>query len=252
MSSFWIADSHRSEHDARTPPRVRERLPRLEKPRSALPSHPIFTSITSPEEGHIFMRRLENNHAAPTDHQGGARQQTERSSMNPARQIATSPSTPTQPQFVIRNCGDSRENGVFTTQAFERSELIATLSGSLVSHRELHTLQISSDLHLHDPGFVGLFLHSCSPNVSVNMQQLEVHALRDISPGEALSMDYASTEEILYRQFPCLCDAPSCRKWITGSHEPINEEGIRYRADQSSSESRLGVDARNQRIGECI
>jgi hypothetical protein len=39
-----------------------------------------------------------------------------------------------------------------------------------------------------------------------------------------LTMDYAQTEDVLYRQFPCSCGAENCRGWITGRKEaPIAE-----------------------------
>ena len=149
--------------------------------------------------------------------------------MHPTQTSNVLPITPpVQPGFIIRNCGDVRENGVFSTRGFSRSALIARLSGTIVHSRSLHTLQISEGIHLYDPDFVGLFLHSCSPNVHVDMQRFTVHAIQDISPGEALCMDYSSTEDILHRQFPCLCKSPVCREWITGRREPINAQGVRY------------------------
>jgi hypothetical protein len=32
-------------------------------------------------------------------------------------------------------------------------------------------------------------------------------------------MDYAETEDVLFKQFPCSCAAPNCRGWITGRRE---------------------------------
>jgi SET domain-containing protein len=53
------------------------------------------------------------------------------------------------------------------------------------------------------------------------MGRFELWAMKDILPGQALTMDYASTEDYLFKQFPCLCGAPNCRKWITGRREPV-------------------------------
>jgi hypothetical protein len=60
------------------------------------------------------------------------------------------------------------------------------------------------------------------------MNKLEVWALQDIEKGEALTMDYAQTEDKLFKQFPCSCGAINCRKWVTGRKESINETGRRY------------------------
>ncbi len=142
--------------------------------------------------------------------------------------IADGPPWAAPAEFVVRNSGDGREQGVFAARSFSRSSLVARISGVVVHARGLHTLQMGEGLHMYDMDFAGLLLHSCAPNVHVDMQRLEVWALRDIRPGEALCMDYTTTEDVLHRQFPCLCGAPACRRWITGYREPINGEGLRY------------------------
>jgi len=48
-----------------------------------------------------------------------------------------------------------------------------------------------------------------------------VHAIRDIRPGDYLYMDYAQTEDVLFKQFPCSCGSENCRGWITGRREQI-------------------------------
>jgi hypothetical protein len=53
----------------------------------------------------------------------------------------------------------------------------------------------------------------------LDILRFELWALKDIEVGEALSMDYASTEDVLFKQFPCLCGAGNCRGWITGRRE---------------------------------
>jgi hypothetical protein len=82
-----------------------------------------------------------------------------------------------------------------------------------------HTLQISQGKHLLDPYFTGYLLHSCSPNISVDMESMAVTATQNILTNTFLYMDYAQTEETLYRQFHCSCGSQACRGWITGSLE---------------------------------
>ncbi|AJP56464.1 hypothetical protein UC34_04505 [Pandoraea vervacti] len=118
--------------------------------------------------------------------------------------------------------------GVRTLVAFRRAELVSQITGMLTSERKLHTLQVSEASHLYDPDFSGMLLHSCSPSTVLDMKHLKLFALRDIEAGEFLTIDYASTEEVLARQFKCQCGAPGCRKWITGFRELPNEEGMAY------------------------
>lgn len=39
------------------------------------------------------------------------------------------------------------------------------VSGVLVGRPRLHTLQLLPNVHMYDPYFAGLLLHSCNPNV---------------------------------------------------------------------------------------
>jgi len=54
--------------------------------------------------------------------------------------------------------------------------------------------------------------------------------VRPIAAGAWLTLDYASTEDVLFRQFACQCGELNCRGWITGSQEPLNAEGQAFMA----------------------
>ena len=51
-----------------------------------------------------------------------------------------------------------------------------------------------------------------------------------VRAGGLLTIDYAATEDVLYRQFACGCGAAACRRWITGRAEAANAEGREYLA----------------------
>ena len=135
---------------------------------------------------------------------------------------------PTRKDFFVSTDGDEKGFGLFTRRPFKKGDQMARFTGQVLNEVKLHTLQINRAKHLHDPHFVGYLLHACNPNVALDMETLTMYAVRDIEAGEALTMDYASTEDVLYRQFPCLCQADDCRKWITGQLEATNEEGRAY------------------------
>ena len=132
---------------------------------------------------------------------------------------------PAPSNFVIDEREEGRGKAVYSTVAFTRGDLVAKFAGTVLPYRTQHTLQLNSELHLLDVHFVGFLAHSCSPNVAVDMQTSEVWALQDIRPGDALEMDYAATEDVLFKQFACGCSSPACRRWISGRKEPANEEG---------------------------
>ena len=56
--------------------------------------------------------------------------------------------------------------------------------------------------------------HSCEPNTYFRCtpERAEVYALRDIAPGEELTVDYGETQHD--GKLPCRCGAPRCRGWI--------------------------------------
>jgi hypothetical protein len=56
--------------------------------------------------------------------------------------------------------------------------------------------------------------HSCEPNLGLQGQIVYV-ALRDIDPGEELTIDYAMIDDEVY-EMPCRCGASACRGTITG------------------------------------
>lgn len=119
----------------------------------------------------------------------------------------------------IRDCRFGR--GVFATRAIEAGEIVLTGWGHRSPRRTRHTFQVDHDTHVVIPGPIELINHSCEPNCGVllrrGVERLEIHALRRIEPGEALSTDYATFEyEIQFLDGPCLCGTPSCRGRITG------------------------------------
>ncbi|WP_029014007.1 SET domain-containing protein-lysine N-methyltransferase [Niveispirillum irakense] len=126
---------------------------------------------------------------------------------------------PTDADCIVHRQDAGKGLGVYARRAFQRGQLICRISGSITHEVMQHTLQISPGVHLYDPFFTGYLLHACDPNCFLDMQRFELWALKDIAPAEAMTMDYASTEDVLFKQFRCLCGSANCRDWITGRRE---------------------------------
>lgn len=131
-------------------------------------------------------------------------------------------------EFEVAQRDHGKGKAVYTRVGHSRGDLIARFTGLIVPYRTQHSLQVNSTLHVLDNHFAGYLAHSCAPNVFVNMQEFEIWALEDIDPGCILSMDYASTEDELFRQFACQCGAPGCRLWVTGRKEQVNTAGLHH------------------------
>jgi len=148
------------------------------------------------------------------------------------KKFGDNPLYPQASDFRVITKDESNGHGVLALRSFEAGELIAVINGDIIPDILQHTLQISEGKHLLDLYFTGYLLHSCSPNISVDMQNMTVTALEDISANTFLYMDYAQTEEVLYKQFPCSCGSDACRGWITGSLEmPASSNSSKAKAE---------------------
>lgn len=154
-------------------------------------------------------------------------------SLYPSPDLTVENGYPSPLHVQVVQTDDGRGAGVRALTGFKRGGMISRVSGQVVSTCRLHTLQINAHTHLYDPYFSGLLLHSCDPNVRLDMTVFELWALRDIAPGEMLTMDYASTEDTLMRQFACQCGTPICRRWITGAKELPNNDGMQLLAAEN-------------------
>lgn len=134
-------------------------------------------------------------------------------------QFGRDPLFPKHSDFAVVFKDDLVGKGVIAYRPYKQGDVIARMAGHIVHEIRQHTLQITPEIHLFDPYFSGFFLHSCAPNISLNMVDFTVTALCDIAANSFLYMDYAETEDVLFKQFPCSCGAPSCRGWITGRKE---------------------------------
>jgi len=144
--------------------------------------------------------------------------------------ISSEEGHPTSVKFMVVETGDERGRGLKGKVEFKKDEFVAKLSGILVGHTTLDTIQITPNLYFSDPWFCRFLLHSCDPNLGIDVANLEVRALKDISPDEYLTIDYATTDDTIAFQFACNCGAPNCRGWVTGGAEEINEEGRSFLA----------------------
>ncbi|MFC7293041.1 SET domain-containing protein-lysine N-methyltransferase [Hirschia litorea] len=132
------------------------------------------------------------------------------------------------PQDIVKKTTQEFGVGIFAVRAFKRGEVIGNFIAEETDQLLQHSLQRAPNDNLHDPYFIGMLLHSCDPNVVLDMHDQKVFCVRDIAIGEPLFMDYASTEDVLFNQFACKCGAANCRHWVTGRAEFVSPEGLAY------------------------
>ncbi|OIN48885.1 SET domain-containing protein-lysine N-methyltransferase [Pseudomonas azotoformans] len=144
---------------------------------------------------------------------------------------------PSSREFQVVHDPEGEPTGIKARINFGSRTCIAKVSGYALSERCKHTFQISSRIYLYDRWFCGQLRHSCSPNTFLDTQYLELWAVAPICAGTWITLDYASTCDILDVQFACTCGAPCCKEWIKGWNEQINAEGLRFLEEKRS----LGV-----------
>ena len=120
--------------------------------------------------------------------------------------------------------------GVRTLVPRRAGEVVHRFTGVITPELRLHSLQVTDTLHIADTKYIGYLSHSCDPNCRLDMERFEVQALKDVEADGLLTIDYAATEDVLYRQFECHCGAATCRRWITGRAEEPSAEGLAYLA----------------------
>ncbi len=120
--------------------------------------------------------------------------------------------------------------GVRTLTARAAGEVAHRFTGVIGPELKQHTLQMPDGQHIAETRFIGFLSHSCDPDCRLDMGRFELVALRDTAAGDLLTIDYAASEDVLFRQFACHCGAAACRHWITGRLEGPNAEGQAYLA----------------------
>ena len=125
--------------------------------------------------------------------------------------------------------------GVIANANIAKGEVIMVYGGIVVPKNDIakyrescgHAgVQISDDFFMvpasrEELETQGIINHSCEPNVGFR-SQVELVAIRDITQGEEIFLDYAFMETI-FEPFNCNCGNASCRKNITADDWRIKD-----------------------------
>lgn len=132
--------------------------------------------------------------------------------------------------------------GLFARAAIGLGEIVAVKGGHVLTAAQWAALepalgaaeiQIADDLVIapvrpdHREGGMLYTNHSCDPNLAIQGQIVLV-AMRDIAPGEELTIDWATTDDGDYT-LHCRCGSPRCRGTVTGKDWMRPELQERYR-----------------------
>ncbi|MBP9822388.1 MAG: SET domain-containing protein-lysine N-methyltransferase [Candidatus Pacebacteria bacterium] len=134
--------------------------------------------------------------------------------------------------------------GLFAIEKINKDEIVADYTNGFGEYVDLkraneiydsgldHMIQIDDDLYFaatngsesEDSDHIN---HSCNSNCGIK-SPLGVVAMRDIEPGEEITVDYAMIDSSDYG-FDCKCGSPDCRGRVTGDDWKIPELQNRYK-----------------------
>jgi uncharacterized protein len=132
------------------------------------------------------------------------------------------------PKTEVRN-SPIHGKGLFAKEQIEKEEIVAVKGGYILTAHEWFALEPelgSAEIQVADNLFIApitnrerdgsmLFTnHSCDPNIAIE-GQIVFTAMRDIPPGEELTHDWATTDDLDY-DMTCKCGSPGCRRTVTG------------------------------------
>lgn len=132
--------------------------------------------------------------------------------------------------------------GLFAVHPIAKGEIVAVKGGHVLTGAEWAALepamasaeiQISEDLFLapvtpaEREGGMLYTNHSCDPNLAIQGQIVLV-AMRDVAPGEELTIDWATTDDGDH-VLQCRCGSPRCRGTVTGKDWTKPELQAKYR-----------------------
>ena len=132
--------------------------------------------------------------------------------------------------------------GLFAKRAIAAGEIVAVKGGHVLTKQEWATLEPelgSAEIQIAEELFIapvrqeqreGSMLytnHSCDPNIAIQGQIVLV-AMRNIAPGEELTHDWATTDDLDY-SMECKCGRANCRRTVTGKDWMKKELQERYK-----------------------
>jgi hypothetical protein len=142
-------------------------------------------------------------------------------------ELSGRPNSYLSPKLEGRQSPGKGGRGVFACAPIRAGEIVAVWGGDVVTGEELArfpqnrltslAVQVDENLYLvttkEGPG--DWINHSCNPNAGLR-GQITLVAIRDITPGEEVCIDYAMTDGSPYDEFECECGAPDCRGRVSG------------------------------------
>jgi len=134
------------------------------------------------------------------------------------------------PKLMLRPLPDKGGYGVFAVEPIQTGERLVVWGGDIISRAEImqlpaalrhYAVQVEEDLFLapraaDEPEMADFINHSCDPNTGFE-GQIVLRAMRAITPGDEICIDYAMCDGVPYDEFQCQCGSARCRGRVSGA-----------------------------------
>jgi SET domain-containing protein len=142
------------------------------------------------------------------------------------------------PKIEIHRDNTIEGKGMFAREKINKGDIITLWGGDVVDrahferlgeHQKRQSAQIEEGYYLvsSKPGPGDFINHSCDPNAGLD-GQIVIRAMRDIEPGEEVTIDYAMCDGDPHDDFECLCGSSICRHTVTGNDWKLPDLQKRY------------------------
>ena len=121
--------------------------------------------------------------------------------------------------LTVQIMADGKGKRLTTTVLIPRGQVFHQIADYRPAFARTYTSVQSSENTSIEEFFLAHLNHHCNPNVVVDMERLELRAIRDIAPGEDLTFFYPSTEWEMAEPFACLCGDMQCLGMISGAKD---------------------------------
>jgi hypothetical protein len=127
----------------------------------------------------------------------------------------------TYDKIVIQYIDNVRRQGIFALKKIDQAELIGLIQGKFYTEQSLekhyvkddHLMNFGNGVYMHVNSPFRYTNHSCNPNAGIR-RNFELCALKEIQPGEEITIDYDTIEWDW--QMDCACGESNCRGKIKG------------------------------------
>ncbi len=119
--------------------------------------------------------------------------------------------------------------GIFATAGIAAGEILIDLRGErLLRAPNRESLQVGASSHVVGRReTVGCLNHACEPTARLDAGGGSIVALRDVAPGQEITVNYLATEYDMHENFLCDCESPECFGVIRGFRYLSDDERVR-------------------------